>query len=67
MRIREKKEKFLTLVDELKKCGYLESEIYAIAKIDYTEFDILNGEKLSEGIKILEGQLNFAKKCLKAI
>lgn len=67
MDISAKKAQFLSLVDELEECGYLKSEVYAIAKIDETRFHSINAERLNEGINVLKNQLVFAKKCLKAL
>lgn len=67
MCIKDVRQQFDILVSELRKCGYLESEIFAIAKIENSKIDTISEDKLKKGTKVLKRQLEFAKKCLGAI
>ncbi len=62
-----KKEQFENLVKKLKQCGYLEDEIYAIARIGSKETGKLDEDILDRGIEILNRQLSFAKKCINVV
>jgi hypothetical protein len=62
-----KEEQFDNLIKELKRCGYLEDEIFAIARIGTKEPDKMSKETLDRGIDILNRQLNFAKRCINVV
>ena len=65
--IEKRQDCLLNLVNQLIDCGYLESEIYAIARLDGPYIDGLNPEVVEDKIETLQKQLAFAKKCLRVI